>query len=118
MLLPVSASATTGNAPTFVQNHQLWDEGPDILALQRWLNAQGFLVAQTGYGSPGNETTTFGLHTYHALLEFQEAHGLPVSPYERAEPLRRAKTSSSAENCSTFVQRQRTHAVHRLKDGF
>jgi hypothetical protein len=71
-VLPAFALADT-NAFVFSQDQQLWDRGADIQALQEFLNAQGFLVAQTGLGSPGHETTLFGLLTYHALLNYQAA---------------------------------------------
>ena len=74
------------------RNYQMWDHGEDILALQTWLNGNGFVIAVTGPGSPGNETTTFGLHTYQALTQFQSAHGLPATGY--LGPLTRALINS------------------------
>jgi Bacterial Ig domain/Putative peptidoglycan binding domain len=91
VMLPSFASAET-TVPTFSQNYQLWDEGADILALQQWLNANGFTVAQSGAGSPGQETETFGDHTYQALLLFQTAHGLPATGF--FGPLTRAAINS------------------------
>src|ERR1700722_805777 len=55
-LLPASAFANS-NTFSFSQNHQLWDRGAEIKALQQFLNAQGVLVARNGPGSPGDETT-------------------------------------------------------------
>ena len=54
---PQSPTPPTSSSP-FLINRQLWDEGPDILALQQWLNTHGFPLASTGWGSPGNETDT------------------------------------------------------------
>jgi hypothetical protein len=82
---PPSASSTP---LLFSVNRQLWDEGPDILALQQFLNAQGFTVATTGPGSPGNETDFFGMKTYQALVKFQAANDLP--PTGHLGPLTRA----------------------------
>src|ERR1019366_8546830 len=65
----------------FTLNRQMWDEGPDILSLQQFLNTHGFPRVSTGWGSPGNETDTFGLHTYAALVKFQEANNLPATGY-------------------------------------
>ena len=79
-LLPASAFADT-NTLSFSQNHQLWDHGAEIKTLQQFLNAQGFLVARSGPGSPGDETTVFGLLTYNALLKYQAAHDLPATGY-------------------------------------
>ena len=76
---PVHAAPTT--AFQFSKNLQLRDTGPDVLLLQQFLNAQGFLIAQTGPGSPRNETTLFGLRTYRALAHYQKAHGLPTTGF-------------------------------------
>jgi hypothetical protein len=72
----------------FLQNHRLHDRGADIRALQIFLNGHGFLVAQRGPGSPGNETSTFGLLTYQALVRFQTAQHLPATGF--LGPLTRA----------------------------
>jgi hypothetical protein len=50
--------------------------GPGPRLLQRALNYLGFTVAQTGAGSPGNETEFFGPKTRAALKEFQATYGL------------------------------------------
>ena len=76
----------------FLQNRQLWDEGPDILLLQQFLNTHGYVLTPTGNGSPGSETDFFGVKTYQALIKFQEAHGLPATGY--LGPLTRAAINS------------------------
>lgn len=48
--------------------------GDDVLALQKFLNAQGYTLAKTGPGSYGNETTFFGILTKNALSNFQKAN--------------------------------------------
>jgi len=50
--------------------------GEDVRNLQQFLNAQGFLVAENGAGSKGNETTLFYGATQNALARFQAAHGV------------------------------------------
>jgi serine-type D-Ala-D-Ala endopeptidase (penicillin-binding protein 7) len=50
------------------------DRGADVLALQKYLNAHGTLVAASGPGSPGKETSLFGDMTRIALKKFQDAH--------------------------------------------
>lgn len=97
-LIPASAFADT-NTLSFSQNHQLWDRGADIAALQQFLNAQGFVVAQIGPGSAGHETTLFGLLTYNALLKYQAAHDLPATGY--FGPTTRAFVSGSAATNSS-----------------
>jgi peptidoglycan hydrolase-like protein with peptidoglycan-binding domain len=62
-------------------NHQLWDRGEDIKAPQQWLNANGYPLANDGYGAPGQETSLFGPRTYAALNAFQTANGLPATGY-------------------------------------
>ena len=83
--------ATSGLTPSIGQsvsgglvlttNHRLGDHGDDILALQQFLNEHGFTVALTGPGSSGQETGFFGAKTYHALIKFQKANGLPATGY-------------------------------------
>lgn len=48
----------------------------EVRVLQKFLNAQGYTVAQSGGGSPGNETTFFGPATRAALTRFQSAHAI------------------------------------------
>ena len=51
---------------------------PDVVQLQQYLNAHGFVVAKSGTGSPGHETTYFGKATRAALIKFQEAHAADI----------------------------------------
>jgi hypothetical protein len=50
--------------------------GDDVKTLQEWLNAHGYIVAGSGAGSSGNETTTFGGFTRAALAKFQKSVGI------------------------------------------
>jgi peptidoglycan hydrolase-like protein with peptidoglycan-binding domain len=96
LLIVGTAHASPGS---FSQNLQLWNTGNDIVRLQQFLNTHGFSVASSGPGSRGEETATFGLHTYQALMAFQHAHGLPDTGF--FGPLTREKValiSSSKEN--------------------
>lgn len=47
---------------------------PDVVFLQKFLNASGFPIATFGPGSAGNETAFFGTLTKKALIAFQDAH--------------------------------------------
>lgn len=62
----------------FVRDLFLGLRGEDVRELQRFLNSQGFVLAKTGPGSPGNETTYFGPLTYNAVIRFQEKYALEV----------------------------------------
>ena len=52
--------------------------GSDVQALQRYLNSHGFAIAATGSGSPGQESTYFGMLTFNALAAFQQAHAAEI----------------------------------------
>lgn len=82
---PAPAPAPTPVATTsplvLTRNLRLGDRGEDVKKLQQFLNARGFIVATTGPGSPGNETTYFGTATFNALVRFQRNIGLPATGY-------------------------------------
>jgi hypothetical protein len=70
----VTLPLATGKFIPFARNLKQGDRGADVKRLQQFLNAQGFLVAKKGAGSPGKETTTFGPALKQALIRYQEAH--------------------------------------------
>ena len=105
------ATPSASSSP-FLISRQLWDEGPDILSLQQWFNANGFPLASTGPGSPGNETITFGLHTYAALIKFQEANNLPATGLLRTT--HQSRDRRHVANCRSIVQyRHRRPHLHQ-----
>jgi hypothetical protein len=61
----------TGKAFTFTRSLTVGSVGEDVRHLQRILNAEGFTVAKTGAGSPGNESTYFGAAVKQALIKYQ-----------------------------------------------
>lgn len=58
----------------FMRDLTLGSVGEDVRLLQQMLNAEGFVVAEAGAGSVGNETDTFGALTQAALARYQAAH--------------------------------------------
>jgi peptidoglycan hydrolase-like protein with peptidoglycan-binding domain len=77
-----TASPTGSVAFVFTRDLQLYDAGPDVKALQELLNSKGFLISETGPGSPAHETTVFGTKTWEALIRFQKTAAItPASGY-------------------------------------
>jgi hypothetical protein len=73
---PVLSMATT---TLWIRNLTVGDVGEDVRMLQKLLNQQGFIVSLSGIGSPGRETSYFGLLTRAALAKFQAAHAITPS---------------------------------------
>ncbi|OHB17882.1 MAG: hypothetical protein A2913_01225 [Parcubacteria group bacterium RIFCSPLOWO2_01_FULL_40_65] len=71
-------SGQTPSASQFTRNLTVGSSGEDVKTLQQYLNAAGFKIANSGPGSPGNETNLFGSLTRTALAKWQAANG--VSP--------------------------------------
>ncbi|MES2470778.1 MAG: fibronectin type III domain-containing protein [Patescibacteria group bacterium] len=66
----------------FTRDLQMGSVGEDVRALQVFLNNNGYTVSVTGFGSKGNESTTFGPATKAALIKFQQAKGItPAAGY-------------------------------------
>ncbi len=70
------------NVPAFVFTKNLWTGFRDaqVIELQKFLNARGYVIAATGPGSPGQETSYFGKKTRDALARLQLDAGLVSSP--------------------------------------
>jgi hypothetical protein len=89
-LTPAVAEASTTKEPAAVQpsvqkvaaptmlsiNLKVGAVSPQVVLLQQGLNAAGFLVAKDGAGSPGKETTKFGVQTMLAVQRFQCAQNI------------------------------------------
>jgi len=65
----------------FEHNFGIGATGRDVRELQVFLNANGFPVADSGPGSPGNEVDVFGTNTRNAVIKFQTAHGLTATGF-------------------------------------
>ncbi len=78
---PVSAIPTT-TLFSFTRDLELGMKGADVRELQKFLNANGFIITESGDGSPGNETQYFGGFTRAALAKYQLAKGItPAAGY-------------------------------------
>ena len=62
----------------FLRNLKKGMTGADVKILQQFLNAHGAQVSISGVGSPGKESTFFGLATTKALIKYQEAHAKDI----------------------------------------
>lgn len=66
---------------TFTKNLSLGMTDPDVKKLQEFLNKNGFVVAVSGAGSIGKETTFFGALTKKAVIKLQAKYKLPQTGY-------------------------------------
>ncbi|MGO8697805.1 MAG: LamG-like jellyroll fold domain-containing protein [Limisphaerales bacterium] len=76
------AAAVTAPFPAtaspFTRDLTLGSTGPDVTALQIFLNTHGFIIAVLGPGSPGHETTYFGPATRAAVEKFQQEYAAQI----------------------------------------
>ena len=87
-----SASVQTSATPA-VRDLQIGMTGSDVMTLQKFLNSIGFVLAASGPGSPGNETSKFASLTKAAVSRYQKANGIsPAAGY--FGPLTRANMKS------------------------
>ncbi len=61
------------------QDLSLGHKHENVKALQKFLNEKGYIIAKTGAGSPGKETTYFGLATKKAVIAFQKANKISTT---------------------------------------
>lgn len=72
-------SAQSGVQHTFTTNLSLGSKGMQILLLQQFLNRDpDTRIASTGPGSPGQETSYFGMLTKAAVVRFQQKYAQEV----------------------------------------
>lgn len=93
-LAALSGTPVTTTGYQFNTNLTLNSKGTDVLNLQKALNfSADTQVALTGAGSPGNETSFFGVLTKQAVSKFQVKYGItPTAGY--FGPITRAKLNT------------------------
>ena len=95
-LVSFAATATTTKC-TFTRNLELGVTGDDVLCLQKYLNANGFVIAASGVGSPGHETGEYKTLTEAAVIKWQKANKLtPAIGYFGAQSRLFFKTGSAS----------------------
>lgn len=76
-----SAQAETTKC-VFDRDLEVGSQGEDVRCLQKFLNGSGFLIAESGVGAPGGETTIFREKTKDAVKRWQTAQGVtPATGY-------------------------------------
>src|SRR3989344_4694144 len=77
-----SGGSSVTTACTFTVDLTIGSKGAAVKCLQQYLIGAGYKVADTGAGSPGNETEYFGSLTQAAVSKWQAAMGVsPVAGY-------------------------------------
>jgi peptidoglycan hydrolase-like protein with peptidoglycan-binding domain len=66
---------------SFTRDMGTGDTGLDVKRLQIYLNSNGYIIANSGAGSKGNETEKFGSATKKAVIKFQKDHDLPATGF-------------------------------------
>ncbi len=83
--VPTTSAPTTPSATApevFARDLYFGITGSDVRDLQKFLNANSFIIATSGPGSPGNESDYFGPATRDALIRFQNYnHITPAQGY-------------------------------------
>ncbi len=78
----VVISSTTPTSATFTRDLYRNLSGEDVRSLQKILNHYGVIIAESGVGSPGNESDFFGPATEKAVISFQTTHKIvPAAGY-------------------------------------
>ena len=93
-------STTSSTGFTFTRNLQVGATDSEVIQVQKFLNSHGAVIASTGAGSPGNESSYFGAKTKAAVIKWQKANGVsPASGYWG--PLTRAKANALGGGSTT-----------------
>ena len=73
---PAFFAEAAAPACTFDRDLQMGVIGDDVKCLQKYLNSNGFVIAETGVGSAGHETGEFKTLTEAAVIKWQKANNL------------------------------------------
>ncbi len=68
----LSTKEVVSGSYLFTRNLGTGMTGKDVQELQKYLNNNGFMLAESGPGSVGNETEIFGTLTMRSLIKFQQ----------------------------------------------
>ncbi|MBX4200981.1 hypothetical protein KW786_02525 [Candidatus Parcubacteria bacterium] len=96
--LQMMQPTTSGSVPpacvgvTFNRNLTVGSTGQDVKCFQVLLNSHGYVLAASGAGSPGMETSYFGPRTLASVRAWQVAQGW--TPANQVGPLSRAMFNS------------------------
>lgn len=97
------APASSGSSLALTRRLLAGSNGEDVRMLQKFLNGDpATRISESGIGSPGNETTYFGLLTAKAVERFQAKYGIAsggtpdTTGYGAVGPATRAKMQSLA----------------------
>ena len=71
-VVAIPSVLATGLSRTLSENMT----GNDVKWLQHFLNTHGYIVATSGVGSLGNESSYFGPHLFAAVVRYQKAKGI------------------------------------------
>jgi YVTN family beta-propeller protein len=82
--IPVASHGQSGSRPilyeappqTADENLSLGNKNEQVHMLQQFLNKHGYIIANTGPGSPGKETSLYGILTRNAVIRFQKDKGI------------------------------------------
>lgn len=97
--VPILSASGVAVSGELTANLVIGMTGAQVQLLQKTLNARGFIIATSGMGSLGNETSMFGTLTREALRRFQCAKGIvcggseATTGYGRLGPMTRAALS-------------------------
>ena len=78
-LVAINTAYSANNVFIFNKNLTLGNVNNDVKQLQIYLNNNGYILAKTGPGSKGKETTKFGSATKASLIKFQKVNKIKPS---------------------------------------